>query len=115
MKIGFHAAAEKQIEEVADYYDRQLPGLGAEFYTNSVRYWKGHCLWFGRRRALLRMAQGWSTVRMSIFQLCLVLFVRDEHVMKAWQANSGLGHQGGEPGYEIQGLDMARCSYLLFC
>lgn len=32
MRIRFHAAAEKETEEVADYYDRQLPGLGAEFY-----------------------------------------------------------------------------------
>lgn len=32
MRIAFHAAAEKETEEVADYYDLQLPGLGAEFY-----------------------------------------------------------------------------------
>ena len=32
MRIRFHAAAEKETEEVADYYDHQLPGLGAEFY-----------------------------------------------------------------------------------
>lgn len=32
MRIAFHAAAEKETQEVADYYDLQLPGLGAEFY-----------------------------------------------------------------------------------
>ena len=32
MRVAFHAAAEKETEEVADYYDLQLPGLGAEFY-----------------------------------------------------------------------------------
>jgi len=32
MRIVFHAAAEKETEEVADYYGLQLPGLGAEFY-----------------------------------------------------------------------------------
>jgi plasmid stabilization system protein ParE len=32
MRIAFHAAAAREAEEVADYYDRQLPGLGAEFY-----------------------------------------------------------------------------------
>lgn len=32
MRIAFHAAAEKETEEVADYYDLQLPGLGTEFY-----------------------------------------------------------------------------------
>ena len=32
MRIAFHAAAEKETEEVADYYDLQLPGLGAGFY-----------------------------------------------------------------------------------
>lgn len=32
MRIRFHAAAEKETQEVADYYDLQLPGLGAEFY-----------------------------------------------------------------------------------
>ncbi|TAM46995.1 MAG: hypothetical protein EPN55_03490 [Gammaproteobacteria bacterium] len=32
MRIAFHAAADREAEEVADYYDRQLPGLGAEFY-----------------------------------------------------------------------------------
>lgn len=32
MRITFHAATEKETEEVADYYDLQLPGLGAEFY-----------------------------------------------------------------------------------
>ena len=32
MRIAFHAAADREAEEVADYYDRQLPGLGAAFY-----------------------------------------------------------------------------------
>ena len=32
MRIAFHAAADGEAEEVADYYDRQPPGLGAEFY-----------------------------------------------------------------------------------
>lgn len=32
MRIQFHTAAEKETEEVADYYDHQLSGLGAEFY-----------------------------------------------------------------------------------
>jgi hypothetical protein len=32
MRIAFHAVAEKETEEVAGYYDLQLPGLGAEFY-----------------------------------------------------------------------------------
>ena len=32
MRIVFHVVAEKETEEVADYYELQLPGLGAEFY-----------------------------------------------------------------------------------
>lgn len=32
MRIEFHVAADREAEEVADYYDRELPGLGAEFY-----------------------------------------------------------------------------------
>jgi len=32
MRIAFHAAADREAEEVADYYEQQLPGLGAEFY-----------------------------------------------------------------------------------
>jgi plasmid stabilization system protein ParE len=32
VRIAFHAAAERELKEVADHYDRQLSGLGAEFY-----------------------------------------------------------------------------------
>lgn len=32
MRIAFHAAADREAEEVADYYEQQLPGLGSEFY-----------------------------------------------------------------------------------
>ena len=34
-----------------------------------------------------------------------VLAVRGKHAMKACQVDSWLGHQGGEPGHEVQGLE----------
>jgi plasmid stabilization system protein ParE len=49
MRITFHAAADREAEEVADYYDRQLPGLGAEFYRElgTILYLLNRNPWMG--------------------------------------------------------------------
>ena len=62
MRIAFHAAADGEAEEVADYYDRQLPGLGAEFYHElgtildllSLNPWMGVSYFGPYRRVLMQ-------------------------------------------------------------
>lgn len=62
MRIAFHAAANGEAEEVADYYDRQLPGLGAEFYHElgtildllSLNPWMGVSYFGPYRRVLMQ-------------------------------------------------------------
>ncbi len=91
MRIAFHAAAEKETEEVADYYDRQLPGLGAEFYHElgtvldllEPNPWVG-AVYFGPYRRVL----------MQRFPFAVYYEVADRHIRII-----AVAHRRRLPGY----------------
>lgn len=91
MRIAFHAAADREAEEVADYYDRQLLGLGAEFYHElgtildllSLNPWMG-VSYFGPYRRIL----------MQRFPFSVYYEVADDRIRVV-----AVAHQHRMPGY----------------
>jgi plasmid stabilization system protein ParE len=86
MRITFHAAADREAEEVADYYDRQLPGLGAEFYHElgtildllSRNPWMG-VAYFGPYRRVLMQRFPFSVYYEVAGDLIRIIAVAHQH------------------------------------